>query len=481
MSNTRREHLRELPSIDSCLAHPMAQSLLLAYSKQQVTSALRSAMDRVRHRLLQGELDLLSRAELMDIAMAEARAILVKQGCGTMQRVVNATGIILHTNLGRAVLPQAAIEALATIAGGYCDLELDLASGARGSRQTHVEKMLTELTGAEAALVVNNNAAAVFLCLNTFADGREVVVSRGEQVEIGGSFRIPDVIRQSGATLVEVGTTNRTYLSDYVDGIGESTAVLLKVHRSNFRLVGFVASVSPKELAALASSRALLSMEDVGSGSLIDLAGFGVRGEPTVKDSINAGIDLVTFSGDKLLGGPQAGIIVGRRHLVQKLQGNPLARILRIDKLRLAALEALLGLYTEPQHLVEVVPALQMLALAECALETRARELASLIADSVVGHGGVSIIDAEGEMGGGTLPGLKLPGKAVAVRPHRQSVHQVQASLRLVGIEHPDRHLLPIIAPVENDQVVFHLRTLLPGDEVAIAGALAAAMGGQPI
>lgn len=437
-------------------------------------------MDQLRLQLIDGDLGLVPRAELMDLAMARARAILIEQGCGRMQRVINATGIILHTNLGRAVLPQAAIEAVLAMAGGYCDLELNLASGERGSRQTHVEKMLTELTGAEAALVVNNNAAAVFLCLNTLADGREVIVSRGEQVEIGGSFRIPDVIRQSGAILVEVGTTNRTYLSDYVDGISESTAVLLKVHRSNFRLVGFTASVSHDELAALAGRRGLISMEDLGSGSLVDLAGFGVRGESTVKDSIKAGLELVTFSGDKLLGGPQAGIIVGRRHLVQRLQENPLARILRIDKLRLAALEALLRLYAEPEHLVQVVPVLQMLASPEWELGTRARELVSVIADSVLGHGEVSIIDAEGEMGGGTLPGIRLPGKAVALRPYRQSAHQVQAGLRLVGIEHRDTYIPPVIAPIDEDQVVLHLRTLLPGDDAKIGKALAAVLGGQP-
>ena len=480
MTGEARNHLRELPSIDSCLDHPGLQSLFSVYSRQQVIGALRGAVERMRILLLQGKLDLLPRAELMDIAIGEAHDILLQQGCGRMERVVNATGIILHTNLGRAVLPQVAIEALAAIAGGYCDLELDLASGERGSRGTHVENLLRELTGAEAALVVNNNAAAVFLCLNTLAAGREVVVSRGEQVEIGGSFRIPDVIRQSDAVLIEVGTTNRTYLSDYVDGISESTAVLLKVHRSNFCLVGFTASVSPGELAALARSRGLISMEDVGSGSLIDLAEFGVRGEPIVKDSIKAGIDLVTFSGDKLLGGPQAGIIVGCQHLVERLRRNPLARILRVDKLTLAALEALLELYLEPEQLVEAVPALHMLSLTESELENRAGRLDSLIADSTKGKGDVQIIGVKGEMGGGTLPGISIPGKAVAFRPHHGSAHQLQTDLRLIGVRYPGRSLLPVIAPLEGNQLVFHLRTLLPDEEAELVMSLAVAMGGEP-
>ena len=472
-----KNHLRELPSIDSCLAHPKAEACLDTYPRQWMVSALRVVIDQMRAELLQGEMAPLSRSELTALAILRACTSLREQARG-IQPVINATGVILHTNLGRAVLPKVVIDALASIAGGYSNLEFDLTTGKRGSRQVHVEKALLELTGAEAALVVNNNAAAVFLCINALANGKEVIVSRGEQVEIGGSFRIPDVIRQSGAKLVEVGTTNITYLSDYADSITETSAVLLKVHRSNFRLVGFTASVDPRELAALGRSRGLVTMEDLGSGSLIDLPELGQVREPTVRESIASGMDLVTFSGDKLLGGPQAGIIVGRRHLVEKLARNPLARIVRIDKLSLAALAALLRLYLEPRHLVKTVPALQMLAMTESEIEARAKELASLLTAATLGKGDVKIIDAEDQVGGGALPGISVAGKAVAFRPNHGSSDELQARLRLVAGQYPGRHVLPVVAPLEGGQLIFHVRTLISGQELEIAKTLAVLMEG---
>ncbi|NMB45414.1 MAG: L-seryl-tRNA(Sec) selenium transferase [Firmicutes bacterium] len=478
MNSERKQHLRELPSANLCLDHPEVRALLRAYPRQRVVSAVRMAIGQMRIGLLQGQLGWLSRNELLVLAVSQVRTTLLGQACEGIQRVINATGIILHTNLGRAVLPEVSLEALVSVGRGYSNLELDLTTGKRSSRQAHVEGMLAKLTGAEAALVVNNNAAAVFLCLHTLANGKEVVVSRGEQIEIGDSFRIPDVIRQTGAKLVEVGTTNRTYLSDYANAITASTMVLLKVQRSNFHMVGFVASVSCGELAALARSRGLISMEDLGSGNLADLSRFGLRAQPTVNHSISEGIDLVTFSGDKLLGGPQAGIIVGRRHLVQRLAKNPIVRIMRIDKLTIAALEALLELYLDDEGLVEALPVLSMLALTQPELEARAVQLASLILDNVNGKGNAAVIDAEGEMGGGAMPGIKLPGKAVAFRPGHRSAHQIQTSLRLVGSQPPGGCLLPVVALVDADQVVFHLRTLLPGDEAEIVKALAVVMGG---
>lgn len=398
-----------------------------------------------------------------------------------LQSVVNATGIVLHTNLGRAVLPEAALRAIANVAGSYSNLELDLNTGERGDRQTSVKGLIEELTGAEAALVVNNNAAAVFLCLNTLANGKEVIVSRGEQVEIGGSFRVPDVVRASGAHLVEVGTTNRTHVRDYVEAINQETAAILKVHTSNYKIIGFTAVPSRGELVQTGGAHRVLVMEDLGSGNLLDLSSFGLAPEPTVKDSIAAGVDLVTFSGDKLLGGAQAGIIAGRKELIQQIATNPLARAMRIDKLTLAALQAVLELYREPSRLAETLPTIKMLSLGERELLDRAEKLLHALKRFTPHHGDLSIIDAVGEVGGGTMPGSGLPGKAVAFSPRHKSAHTLQKELRLVKAKDhmQPKRILPVIVPIQDDQLIFHLRTLLPGQIDAIAGALDMVLGGE--
>ncbi len=471
--------LKVLPSVDSCLAHPKMRTLLALYPRQQVVGALRAALDELRSNLLQGVMEGLSRGELVTLAVAKASDFLLALRTARLQPVINATGIILHTNLGRAVLPRKVIESISRIGCGYSNLEVDLATGKRGSRQAWVQELLKDLTGAEAALVVNNNAAAVWLCLNTLARDREVIVSRGEQVEIGGSFRIPDVIRQSGAKLVEVGTTNRTHLADYQGNISESTAVLLKVHTSNYRIVGFTASVSREELVGLGRLSGVIVMEDLGSGSLIDLSQFGLPVEATPKVSIAAGVDLVTFSGDKLLGGMQAGLIVGRRELIQIIAQNPLARAVRVDKTTLAALESILSLYQEPERLLEEIPTLKMLALQKADLNQRASKLLEVVQEAVSDQGDVSLSDTTGKVGGGTLPGVELPDKAVAFRPYSMSVSELQARLRLVGLGRPDSGLLPVIAPIEQDELALHVRTLLAGQDEIIGKALKAILRGQ--
>jgi L-seryl-tRNA(Ser) seleniumtransferase len=478
MTTARNKLLRELPSVDSCLAHPKVQALLLDHPRQQVIEGLRAALHKLRSELLEQEGEAPSRDELQALVVAEVHCGLRAGQHLELQRVVNATGIVLHTNLGRAVLPQAAIEAITRIAGGYSNLELDLVTGQRGGRQAYVNQLLRELTGAEAALVVNNNAAAVFLCLNTLAQSKEIIVSRGEQIEIGGSFRIPDVIRKSGARLVEVGTTNRTHLADYTAAINEDTAIILKVHTSNYKIIGFTATVSREELACLGNVHGIIVMEDLGSGNLMDLSSFGLPREPTVEASIAAGVDLVTFSGDKLLGGIQAGIIAGRKQLVRKIARNPLARAVRVDKLTLAALEAILKLYRDPERIVEALPIMHMLTLEEAELQKQASMLLQAIQEAVPNHGDTHIVDVFGEVGGGTMPGTRLPGKAVAFRPYHTSVHQLQAQLRLVRAEHPEEGLMPVIVPIQDDRLIFHVRTLLSGQVKIVARALKVVLGG---
>ena len=333
----------------------------------------------------------------------------------TLRPVVNATGIVIHTNLGRSLLPEEALARLQTVCRGYSNLEYDLQSGERGSRHVHAEAILRELTGAQAALVVNNNAGAVFLILNTLARGREVVVSRGQLVEIGGSFRIPDVMSSSGAILREVGTTNRTHLKDYVSAITDQTALLMKVHTSNYRIVGFTKEVPLNELATLGRERGLPVVEDLGSGCFINLTQFGLHGEITVQETVRAGADLVTFSGDKLLGGPQAGIIVGRKDLIERCRKNPITRALRVDKMTLAALDATLRLYRDERQALEKIPTLTMIALSPEELNGRAKQLASAIqgADRKAALR-VEVRRSFSQVGGGSLPAQDLPTFVVA-------------------------------------------------------------------
>ena len=378
--------------------------------------------------------------------------------------MINATGVIIHTNLGRAPLSAAAVAAMAAVGRGYSSLEFDLEAGGRGSRAAHVEPLLCRLTGAEAALAVGNNAAAVLFVLSAFARDREVVISRGQLVEIGGGFRIPDVMRQSGARLVEVGTTNRTYLRDYAEVVRPETAALLRVHASNFRVVGFTEAVALKPLAVLAHERGLLLIDDLGSGCLLDTAAFGLAAEPRVQDSLAAGADLVLFSGDKLLGGPQAGIILGKSELIEALRRHPFARALRPDKATIAALGATLSHYAVGDA-VEQVPVWRMIALPPAAVDRRARRWAR-----AAGAGaGAAVIDGRSMVGGGSLPEESLPTRLLALPP--QAGAGVEALARRLRQSDP-----PVVGRVEHDRLLLDPRTVDPGDDARVSRALKAAL-----
>jgi L-seryl-tRNA(Ser) seleniumtransferase len=374
----------------------------------------------------------------------------------SLRTVVNGTGVVLHTNLGRSPLAKDALDAISSIASGYSNLELDLGTGQRGSRYMHVEGLIKELTGAESALVVNNNAAAVILALSTLAAGREVIVSRGELVEIGGSFRIPDVMRQSGTTMVEVGTTNRTHLSDYLSRTNEATSLYLKVHTSNFIVSGFTSDVSVSELSTAGKTTGIPVMLDAGSGSFINLESFGIGNEPTIRQYLESGADLVTFSGDKLLGGPQAGIIAGRRELLEPMKKNPLLRAFRIDKLSLAALEATLRLYRDEQQAVRKIPTLSMLCFTADELKKRAGRILRQLEKRTDPLVFLSIIKGESAAGGGTFPLLKLPTWLIEVKISGASSQQVESALRNSSI--------PVIGRIFHDKYLLDVRTILDSD-----------------
>jgi L-seryl-tRNA(Ser) seleniumtransferase len=408
----RASRLRTLPAVETLLRHPALAGALATLARPLVLEAVRQALAEQRSRLRDG-------AEVVDLeslaSSAADRASAAQRP--HLRRVLNATGVVLHTNLGRAPLSPRAQAAVAEIARGYCSVEFDLESGRRGERGTGVERWLTRLSGAEAALVVNNGAAALLLALSALAQGKQVVVSRGELVEIGGSFRIPEILEKSGATLLEVGTTNRTHMKDYERALerhARTVGAILRVHPSNFRVAGFTTRPTLAELAVLARRKRVPLIEDLGSGALTDLALLGLEHEPTVRESLTAGCDLVTFSGDKLLGATQAGLILGRRRYIERLRKDPLARALRVDKLTLAALEATLPAYSDPARAAAEIPTLGMLARYEPELEAQARALAEALERAVPGLR-TGIERGAGEVGGGALPLQRLPGWVVAI------------------------------------------------------------------
>ncbi len=441
----------------------MAKSVLL--------KAIREILEARRHAILadpdritdQG----LSEEKLMDQAIARASDI----ESFNLKRVVNATGVVVHTNLGRSCLAAEAIEHMNATAAHYANLEFDLAIGRRGSRYSTVEDILCELSGAQAAMVVNNNAGAVLLCLDTLARDKEVIISRGELVEIGGSFRIPDVMARSGGVLKEVGTTNRTHLRDYENAVGSDTGLLLKVHTSNYNIIGFTASVPLADLAALGDRFKLPVMEDLGSGNFIDLAAHGLMAEPTVQASVQAGAHVVTFSGDKLLGGPQAGLIVGRKAIIDRIKQNPLTRALRIDKLTLAALEATLHLYRDPAEAVRRIPTMRMLLMQKPEIEQRAHQLKHSLEQMNHPRLSVQLLDLSSRAGGGALPLLELPSCCVGIRIDGLSANGIENMLR--------RYETPIIGRIENDLYLVDPRTLLE-DEIEIIVAAIRSISGVP-
>jgi len=463
-SSHLQDLLRRLPAVDELLRQPVIAEAVGTFPRSLVVRAVRNVLDRIRRAILSDQSSGVSRldeAALIQEILAEAEGL----AAYTLQRVVNGTGIIVHTNLGRSLLCQEALERLQLIGSGYSNLEYDLEAGSRGSRYVHAEAILREITGAEGALVVNNNAGAVLLVLNTLAQGREVVVSRGELVEIGGSFRIPDVMTRSGARLREVGCTNRTHLEDYRAAIGPETALLLKVHASNYQISGFTAEVDLATLVALGRAHNLPVMDDLGSGCFVDLSRFGLRGEPLVQDSVRSGADVITFSGDKLLGGPQAGIILGRKEIVERIRKSPLTRALRVDKFTLAALEATLRLYRDEETAVRAIPTLRMIAIEVEILATRAQSLADRIRMAVGSGAEVAVVDGASQVGGGALPVQTLPSKLVALTSRRLSAARLEANFR--------GNQPPIIGRVEQERFLLDVRTLQLGDDEVIVAAAA--------
>jgi L-seryl-tRNA(Ser) seleniumtransferase len=454
-----REQLRRIPSIDRLLASPAGSALLAQYPREWVVEALRAAVEARRAALRAGRDG--SAAEAEAAICREAAERLAEVTCPSLRPAINATGVVLHTGLGRAVLAEAAIQAVTAVAGQHCLLEIDPESGERGSRQEHVRGLLRRLTGAEDALVVNNNAAAVLLAIATLAAGREVVISRGQLVEIGGSFRIPDVIRQSGANLVEVGATNKTRISDYRAAITDQTALLLRVHPSNFRMVGFTEEAPLEALVALARERGLPVMDDLGSGALIDMTCYGLESEPTVQASVAAGADVVTFSGDKLLGGPQCGLIVGRQERLALMARHPLMRAVRCDKMTLAALEATLRLYLDEPSALREIPTLRALVVP---LETLRARAACLAAAARSAGAAVTLEEGISHVGGGSLPGEELPVTLVCIRPEGLSA---EAAARALRLGEP-----PIFCRIHRDALVFDLRTVTEPELEAVIAAV---------
>jgi L-seryl-tRNA(Ser) seleniumtransferase len=447
--------LRAIPSVDRVLNTDAAQRALTRFERGYVTAAVRAVLDEIRQRLTTAQpCDPPSPEEVMSEALARMDAAQPL----SIRSVVNATGVVLHTNLGRALLADEAVRAVARVAGNAVNLEYDLARGERGERDSHVEEDLLALTGAEAATVVNNNAAAVLLALNTLAEGREVIVSRGELIEIGGSFRIPDVMAKSGARLREVGTTNRTHLHDYAAAINEQTALLLKVHTSNYRIVGFTTAVSLPELVQLGAAHGIPVMEDLGSGALTDLSAYGLPKEPVVAERVRSGADLVSFSGDKLLGGPQAGIIVGRRELIERINRNPLKRALRCDKLTLAALAATLHLYRTAPDLRTTLPTLRWLTRPLTEMEAVGQAVLPLLRAALGAGFVVALVDSESEIGSGALPIENLPSKAVAITHPTLGAQEIARRFRAADP--------PIIGRVQSGQFLLDLRGIFQPEDL---------------
>ncbi len=465
--------LRELPAVDRLLREPALTDKLNRIPRRLVLQAAQETVAAYREKLSgYAELDhtpkIVEHIDLSPSVLAEEAACLAeKKAAMNLRALINATGIVIHTNLGRVPLASTAIKAINDVAENYNNLEISLETGERGSRQEHLEKLLSELTGAEAAMVVNNNAAAVFLTLNALAAGREVVVSRGQLVEIGGSFRIPEIMAASGAALVEVGTTNKTYLKDYEAVVNDHTAAFLKVHTSNYHMVGFTAEVETTELASLAKKYRLPLVEDLGSGVLMDLKTHGLPAEPLIQESIDDGADLVTFSGDKMLGGPQAGIIVGRGDLVAMIRKNQVARALRVDKFTIAALEATLRLYLDSERALQDIPVWSMLTAAPGDLQRRAENMA----DQLIGrldNVSLEVIEGISRVGGGALPTAELPTFLLALKPlEGVTPSAVAANLR--------RGQPPVILRLQQDRLLIDPRTIRKEEEASLIDALVAA------
>lgn len=463
----RQDLLRAIPSVERVLERPELKQLSRSIPRWVLTESVRRVVDSLRQDIVDGRRK--TRVEIEEVVtrVSELASDLSLRG---IRKVINGTGIILHTNLGRSILPDRVMQAVLEVGKSYCSLEIDLETGKRTSRLRHIEDLLRRILGCEAATAVNNNAGAVLLTLNTLANGREVIVSRGELIEIGGSFRLPEVIKKSGTKMIEVGTTNRTNLEDYRKAISERTAVLLKVHRSNFEMTGFVQSVASKDLADLAHEHGLVIVEDLGSGALIDYSEFGVEHEPMPQESLRCGVDIVTFSADKLLCGPQAGVVAGRKDLVDRMKINPMARALRLDKMILAALEETLRIYLEPEKIFETLPILKIIGTPIEELQQRADRIVSSLRDTAGEKVEVRTAMERSQIGGGSLPGVCLETAVVEISSRHYEPEEILSMLRKCNP--------PIIGRISDDRVILDLRTIQPSEDELLLERLAAAFAG---
>ncbi len=470
--NNKQSVLRKIPSVDKVLEYEDVKILLQKYSRGVVLKAIQNVLGRIREKLLTDKETLMSNEkQSLSVTAEEIENEMKSLRKPHLEKVINATGVVLHTNLGRSLLPDESIENMKEIASSYSNLEYDLEKGRRGSRYSHIENLLCEITGAEAAFVVNNNAGAVLLALNTLADGKEAIVSRGELIEIGGSFRIPDIMKRSGAKMIEVGTTNKTHPEDYEEVINDKTGLLLKVHTSNYRIVGFTSEVDLHTLIEFGGKYHLPVVNDLGSGSLIDFSLYGLEQEPTVQEVVKTGVDVVTFSGDKLLGGTQAGIIVGKKTTIKKLIKNPLNRALRIDKLMLAALESTLRLYIDQETVIKKIPTLKMITLPLDEIKRRANNLKSRLMKNIPDHVEIQVVDDSSQVGGGALPSQQLPTKVVAISSESISVKRLEKYLR--------DNRPSIIARISKDQLRIDIRTVSMDEEKVIESSLRKILNGH--
>lgn len=467
-SENKQNLLRKLPAVDNILETVKKHHDYANVPKSVLVNSIRKAIEDVRIDTLEGlrntDENRQTEAGMTDQVIKKVRKNIAEAMTPNLRRMVNAAGVVVHTNLGRSILPKDAIDHMINIASSYSNLEFDIQKGTRGVRYSSVDDILCEISGAESSLVVNNNAAAVLLCLNAVSNGRSVIVSRGELVEIGGSFRIPDVMVKSGGILKEVGTTNRTHIRDYENAIDDETGLILKVHTSNYNIVGFTSNVALTELVELGNKHSVPVMEDLGSGTFIDFSRYGMKKEPTVQDSVKAGADIVTFSGDKLLGGPQAGVIVGKKRIIDKIKKNPLTRALRIDKLTLAALEATLRLYRDPEEAIKIIPTLKMLSEPLPAIDARAKRLCAML--KALNETGltISIRNITSRAGGGALPMMDLPSMCVGIEVNGMSANEIESRMRVSN--------WPVIGRIEDDMFVMDLRTVAEDELLVICDSI---------
>ncbi len=461
----RQEYLSRIPKVDNILSIPDTKKLLEKFPRNIVVEAIRTVLEELRQSISEAKEEELESITIDSENLIPIISKLVEKiMTPSLRKVINATGVIIHTNLGRAPLSEQALNSLSKISEGYSNLEYDLIKGERGDRQMHVKALLTTLTNAEDAMVVNNNAAAVLLALNSIAKDNEVIISRGQLVEIGGSFRIPDVISSSGAIIREVGTTNKTRLSDYQKAITDETATILRVHTSNYRIVGFAEQVSLSDLVKLGHQYDIPIMDDLGSGVLLELGVEGFEDEPTVKSSVEAGADVITFSGDKLLGGPQAGIILGKSELVEKMRTNPLARVLRVDKMILVALETTLRLYLNPKMARSQIPVIKMITCPIGKVARMSRSIEGRLKEELGNKCDIDIKKDYSKVGGGALPLLDLETRVVTLSPNTISSDKLALKLRSLSV--------PIIVRIDKDMLIIDPRTLLPGEDEIVVNSV---------